>query len=90
MQILTMTGKTNLEGANFTGDVKTSQSSAQVTVASTAQIEGKWYPCTLIIELISSAMFVSILATNESGYLSGKCTSFILPSFQIVAQSMCA
>lgn len=90
MQILTMTGKTNLEGANFTGDVKTSQSSAQVTVASTAQIEGKWYPCTLIIELISSAMFVSILATNERGYLSGKCTSFILPSFQIIAQSMCA
>lgn len=90
MQLLTITGKTNLEGANFTGDVKTSQSSAMTTVSSSAQIGGKWCPCTLIIELISSAMFISIIATGDSGYMSGTCTSFILPSFQIVALSMCA
>ncbi len=90
MQLLTITGKTNLEGANFTGDVKTSQSSAMTTVSSSAQIGGKWCPCTLIIELISSAMFISIIATGDSGYMSGTCTGFILPSFQIVALSMCA
>lgn len=90
-QILTLAGNTCIEGANF-GEVLTTPSSCVVTVPTLAKFGGEWFNVSLTIELISSGLFINImaLAKGGSGYASGTCTEFILPSFQIIAQSMCA
>ena len=90
-QILTLAGNTCIEGANF-GEVSTTPASCIVTVPTLGKFGGEWFNISLTIELISSGLFVNImaLAKGGTGYASGTCTEFILPSFQIIAQSMCA
>lgn len=90
-QILTLSGNTCIEGANF-GEVLTTPSSCIATVPTLAKFGGEWFNVSLTVELISSGLFINImaLAKDGSGYASGTCTEFILPSFQIIAQSMCA
>ena len=90
-QILTLAGNTTIEGANF-GEVLTTPASCIATVPTLAKFGGEWFNVSLTVELISSGLFINImaLAKGGSGYASGTCTEFILPSFQILAQSMCA
>lgn len=90
-QILTLAGNTCIEGANF-GEVLTTPASCVVTVPTLAKFGGEWFNVSLTVELISSGLFVNImaLAKGGTGYASGTCTEFVLPPFQIIAQSMCA
>lgn len=90
-QILTLAGNTCIEGANF-GEVLTTPSSCIATVPTLAKFGGEWFNVSLTVELISSGLFINImaLAKGGTGYASGTCTEFVLPSFQIIAQSMCA
>lgn len=90
-QILTLSGNTCIEGANF-GEVTSTPASCLATVPSLGKFGGEWFNITLTIELISSGLFVNImaLAKGGGGYASGTCTEFVLPPFQIIAQSMCA
>lgn len=90
-QILTLAGNTTIEGANF-GEVLTTPASCIATVPTLAKFGGEWFNVSLTVELISSGLFINImaLAKGGSGYASGTCTEFILPPFQILAQSMCA
>lgn len=90
-QILTLSGNTCIEGANF-GEVLTTPASCLVTVPTLGKFGGEWFNITLTIELISSGLFINImaLAKGGTGYASGTCTEFILPPFQMIAQSMCA
>lgn len=90
-QILTLAGNTCIEGANF-GDVMSTPSSCLVTVPTLGKFGGEWYNISLTIELIASGLFINImaLAKGGTGYASGTCSDFILPSFQMIAQSMCA
>lgn len=90
-QILTLAGNTCIEGANF-AEVLTTPASCLVTVPTLGKFGGEWFNISLTIELISSGLFINImaLAKGGTGYASGTCTEFILPAFQIIAQSMCA
>lgn len=90
-QILTLAGNTCIEGANF-GEVLTTPASCLVTVPTLGKFGGEWFNITLTIELISSGLFINIMALAKSGtgYASGTCTEFVLPAFQMIAQSMCA
>lgn len=90
-QILTLSGNTCIEGANF-GEVTSTPASCIATVPSLGKFGGEWFNIILTIELISSGLFVNImaLAKGGTGYASGTCTEFVLPPFQIIAQSMCA
>lgn len=90
-QILTLAGNTCIEGANF-GEVLTTPASCIATVPTLAKFGGEWFNVSLTVELISSGLFINImaLAKGGSGYASGTCTEFVLPPFQIIAQSMCA
>ena len=77
----------HLFGLNNTGDVTTAESLSSATVSTIAKIDGTWVNVTLIIEIISAALFINVLATNGSGYASGNITNIVIPPFKIIADA---
>lgn len=77
----------HLFGLNNTGNVMTAESLSSATVPTIAKIEGTWVNVILIIDIISSGLFINVLATNGSGYASGNMTEIVIPPFKIIVDS---